>query len=125
MKTLEFDILSSDPSFLPINPNYKEILKLDKMLSKEAIPHALRRLDDGWQIIYAPSNPEKWVLDAIEASYSYGSEDDLIEIAGKLLTREELLKNSAVGYLTAEDVFGRIKEHWRTIYRDTDVNWTE
>lgn len=122
-KSFEFDIPSSDPTFLRVNPEYKEILKLEKMLSEREIPHELRRLDDGWQVIYAPINSEKWVLDAIETRYSYGSENDLIEIAGKLLTKEERLEDSAVGHLTAEAVFKRIREHWYTIYKDSDVNW--
>ena len=122
-KSFEFDIPSGDPTFLRVNPEYKEILKLEKMLSVREIPHELRRLDDGWQVIYAPIDPERWVLDAIETRYSYGSEDDLIEIAGKLLTKEERLKDSEVGHLTAEAVFKRIREHWRTIYKDSNVNW--
>ena len=124
-KSFEFDIPSADPTFLRVNPEYKEILELEKMLSERKIPHELRRLDDGWQVVYAPIDPERWVLDAIETCHSYGSEDDLIEIAGKLLTKEERLKDSKVGHLTAEAVFKRIREHWRTIYKDSNVNWIQ
>lgn len=125
METFEFDIPSRNPSLLPLNPEYKEILKLDKMLSERAIPHVLRRIDDGWQVIYAPLDPEKWVLDAIETRYSYGSEYDLIEIAGKLLTKEELWEDSVVGHLTAENVFERILAHWRSVFREKDIDWIQ
>ena len=95
-----------------LNPSYKEILKLNTMLENAKIPHIIRRLDDGWQVIYTPYHPDSWVSDAIETHYSYGVDDDLLELAGILLTKEELKQDSVVGGLTAKDVFERISKHW-------------
>lgn len=60
----------------------KEILKLNTMLDNAKIPHRTHRLDDGWQVIYTPYHPDFWVTDAIETYYSYGVDDDLLELAG-------------------------------------------
>lgn len=116
-----------------LNPSYNEILKLNTMLDNAKIPHIMRRLDDGWQVIYTPYHPDSWVADAIETYYSYGAEDDLLELAGRLLTGEELKRYSVVGGLTANDVFQRISKHWEerekhieetyAIIKEKDVNW--
>ena len=66
---------------------------------------------DGWQIIY-PKDGEERIMDAIENFGSYGSDKDLLEIMG-LLTPEEEQHDRVVGYLTAKNVFERIKEHYR------------
>lgn len=96
------------------NPRYKEILRLHNMLDKERIPHYLRRNFDGWQITYPcfPPPDEKIVVSVIEHFGSYGQSDDKLEIMG-LLTQDEQEYDSVVGWLTAEDVFGRIQKHWR------------
>jgi hypothetical protein len=52
-------------------------------------------------------------MDAIEHYASYGRSEDLLEIMG-LLTSEEEGYDSVKGYLTAEDVFQRIKKHYET-----------
>ena len=44
-----------------LNCSYKEILKLNIMLDNAKIPHTMRRLDDGWQVIYTPYHPDSWV----------------------------------------------------------------
>lgn len=116
-----------------LNPSYNEILKLNTMLDDAKIPHMTRRLDDGWQVIYTPYHPDSWVADAIETRYSYGAKDDLLELAGRLLTGEELKRGSVVGELTANDVFQRILKHWEehekhieetyAIIKEKDVNW--
>lgn len=113
-----------------LNPSYKEILKLNTMLDNAKIPHRMHRLYDGWQVIYTPHHPDFWVADAIETYYSYGVDDDLLELAGRLLTEEELKYDSVVGGLTAKDVFERISKHWEehkkeidTIFEEKDVNW--
>ena len=113
-----------------LNPSYNEILKLNTMLDNAKIPHMMRRLDDGWQVIYAPYHPDSWVADAIETRYSYGAEDDLLELAGRLLTGEELKRDCVVRGLTANDIFERISKHWEehkkeinTIFEEKDVNW--
>lgn len=51
------------------------------------------------------------VCSAIEHNYSYGGDQDLIEIMG-LLTKEEEQYDSVKGHLSADDVFTRIKKHW-------------
>lgn len=67
----------------------------------------------GWQIIVYRPDGER-LISAIEGfgSYGYGLEGeqgDSIEIMG-LLTPEESKDSSVVGWLTAEEVFRRIKE---------------
>ena len=96
-----------------LNERYTEILKLDKMLDEAEIPHTLNRSMDGWQVCY-PSVGEDCVADAIETFGSYGNEENLLEIMG-LLTPEELEHDSVLGYLTAENVFERMRAH----YEDT------
>ena len=44
---------------------YREILRLDRMLCNEGIPHVLQKHTDGWQIIY-PKDGEERIMDAIE-----------------------------------------------------------
>lgn len=93
------------------NPKYKEILKLNAMLTEANIPHMLRKFMDGWQVGY-PVTPDfpGYVMDAIEHKGSYGNGRDLLEIRG-LLTPEEEMVDSVLGELTAEEVFERIKKH--------------
>ena len=91
---------------------YKEIIKLDKMLTEANIPHTTYRLMDGWQVCYPVDRHEPdCVMDAIEHFGSYGHECDELEIMG-LLTPEEEEDDSVLGYLTAEDVFERIRKHY-------------
>lgn len=91
---------------------YTEILKLDELLNKSNIPHTLHKMFDGFQILY-PQCRERCncVMDAIEHRGSYGSEKNLLEIQG-LLTEEEQRNDSVLGFLTAEEVFKRIENHW-------------
>lgn len=96
---------------------YREILRLDRMLCNEGIPHVLQKHTDGWQIIY-PKDGEERIMDAIENFGSYGSDKDLLEIMG-LLTPEEEQHDRVVGYLTAQNVFERIMEHYRKNYDKT------
>lgn len=49
-------------------------------------------------------------MDAIEHYGSYGKDEDKLEIMG-LLTPDEEEHDSVLGYLTAEDVFERIRKH--------------
>lgn len=112
-----------------------EIHKLHEMLTEAGIEHTFREraeecakphyeklgIDMGYQVIvYYPDG--KRMISAIEGwgTYGYGGWDhgldgttekdgDLIEIMG-LLTPEEQEYDSVVGYLTAEEVFRRIKE---------------
>lgn len=76
---------------------FQEILKLGKMLLDAEIPHEMWRICDGWQILYPDSDNR--VLSAIE-------------IMG-LLTEQERRHDELVRSLTAENVFERIKEHYK------------
>ena len=93
-----------------VKPKYQEILKLHVMLLDKDIPHDIRRDCDGWHIHYPCIGLER-VLSAVEFKGTHGAEQDLIEIMG-LLTPGEFLMDSVKGYLTAEEVFNRIKEHY-------------
>ena len=90
--------------------NYQEILKLDRMLTDASIPHTLDRLFDGWQVCYPTREQPELVMDAIEHCGSYGNDEDKLEIMG-LLTPDEEEHDYVLGYLTAEDVFERIRKH--------------
>lgn len=59
------------------NQEYKSILQLDQLLTKERIPHQLSKILDGWRITY-PS--DKLIYgDVVEHLGSYGHDDDLME----------------------------------------------
>lgn len=82
-----------------------EIVKLSKMLDKEKIPHEDMQIFDGLQVNYP--NKENCICDAICHSFSYGHEQGLLEIMG--LTEDDDVE----GYLTAKEVFKRIKKHYK------------
>lgn len=88
---------------------YTDILVLKDMLEKGGIPFEFEPLFDGYHICYP--RKELYVCSVIEHAYSYGSSDDLLEING-LLTKKEAEYDDVVGYLTAINVFDRIKHHW-------------
>lgn len=91
-----------------LDESYTEILKLDKMLTEAGVPHTIDRLFDGWQVIYP--NKESQVADAIQHFGSYGNAENLLEIMGLVLPEET--DDCVLGYLTAEDVFKRMHEHY-------------
>ena len=93
-----------------VNSKDQEILKLHAMLLDKSIPHVIERDLDGWHISYPWVGKER-VLSAVEFKGTYGAEQDLIEIMG-LLTPGEFLMDSVKGYLSAENVFDRIKRHY-------------
>ena len=115
---------------------YKEIFKLKKMLEDANIPfdwienrgYGKERIEklkqispkmaEHYQICY-PSY-KKRVLSAIEGFSTYGEVNDLIEIMG-LLTPEEEKDDEVVGWLTAEDVFNRIKKHYEKERMNNDI----
>ena len=108
--TKSFEELFNSDGTYKTDERYKEIFRLNEMLTVKGIPHVFREMVDGWQIIY-PEDGKKRVMDAIENYGSYGNEQDLLEIMG-LLTPEEKKCGSVLGYLTAEEVFERIEKHW-------------
>lgn len=91
---------------------YNEILRLKDMLESAKIPFDFSELHGGYHIVYS-ANGDKRICSVIEHDSSYGREKDLLEILG-LMTKEELeeTQDTVLGYLTAEDVFQRIKKHW-------------
>lgn len=52
------------------------------------------------------------ICSVIETPFSYGHENDCIEISGLLTEEEYSYGDSVKGDLTTEDVFERIKAHW-------------
>lgn len=93
---------------------YNEIFKLKSMLEENHIPFEWIEHKDfrnGYQICY-PEKDGKCVCSVIEHSFSYGSQEDLLEIQG-LLTADEEKCDSVLGNLTADDVFQRILSHWK------------
>lgn len=101
----------NDNTALPLNPNYKEILKLHDMLEAEHIPHELSRFYDGYAVCYLVSG-DVCICDAVEHCCSYGSKEDLIEILG--LAKDDSDGVNTEGYLTADEVFQRIKIHYES-----------
>lgn len=92
---------------------YKEIFRLKEMLEKEGIPFIY--CDSRYknivhhQIVY-PSY-DNVLCSCIEGYGSYGNREDKLEIDG-LLTEREKEYSGVVGWLTAEEVFKRIKEDY-------------
>ena len=96
---------------------YNEILKLKNMLEKAEIPFEFSEIFSGYHVTY-PSNKFR-ICSVIEHGYSYGSEQDLLEIKG-LLTKNEKKYDYVLGYLSAEEVFNRIKKNWKKLRRYKD-----
>lgn len=109
MKTYE-EFFDANGQYIT-DKRYKEILRLDAMLTEMRIPHTCNNFLDGWQVIY-PEDGKNRVMDAIEHFGSYGQEQDKIEIMG-LLTPEEKEENSVLGHLSAEEVCARIERNWK------------
>lgn len=117
---------------------YKEILKLKKMLEKANIPFKFtddffntksihielrQQIQDSIKDQYPAYSIQiikngKVLCDAVEHTLSYGNEEGLLEIMGGL-TEEEQENDSVLGYLTAKEVFKRFKycyEHSTSVY---------
>lgn len=92
---------------------YTEIFKLKKMLEEAKIPFTFYEHCEHWlQILYKFYEKEKdFKCSVIQSDISYGGDENLLEIMG-LLTEEEKKQDSVLGFLTAEEVFKRIKEDW-------------
>ena len=98
---------------------YNEIFKLKELLEKGNIPFEFKNFHDGYQIIIKNKNNFR-IADAIENKYSYGVEEDLLEIMGGL-TEEEEEFDSVLGWLYSEEVFKRFKycyENNTKVYKD-------
>lgn len=86
---------------------YNEIFKLKELLEKGNIPFEFKNIYDGYQVIIRNKNNFK-IADAIEHNFSYGNEEDLLEIM-RGLTEEEEEFDSVLGGLSSEEVFKRFK----------------
>jgi hypothetical protein len=89
--------------------------KLIDLLDAANIPYETRVHFGGLALSYQPLGTDNRVCSVICHNGSYGHEDGLLEIMG-LLTEEELKHDSVRGWLTADDVFSRIKQHYSTLY---------
>lgn len=92
------------------NINFAEMDNLEQLLVEADIPYEKSRVFGGKQLQY-PCKGSDRVCSVILHRGSYGRSEGLLEIMG-LLTDEELECDDVVGYLTADDVFSRIKKHW-------------
>jgi len=86
--------------------DYHEMSRLYLLLCDADIPCEVRFCHDGLQLCY-PSI-KNCVCDAILHSGSYGHEKGLLEIMGLC----EVDDDDVEGYLSAADVFLRIKQHY-------------
>lgn len=86
-------------------PERTQVDELIAMLEKTDIPFDVT-VHCGRPQVWYP-NQDRPICDAICHWGSYGHETGLIEIMG--LTRND---DTVEGYLNAEEVFSRIKEHW-------------
>lgn len=92
------------------NIDFAEMDKLEQLLVEADIPYEKSRVFGGKQLQY-PCKGDGRVCSIILHKGSYGRSEGLLEIMG-LLTNEELECDDVVGYLTADNVFSRIKKHW-------------
>ena len=92
------------------NIDFAEMDKLEQLLVEAGIPYEKSRVFGGKQLQY-PCKGDTRVCSVILHKGSYGRSEGLLEIMG-LLTDKELECDTVAGYLTADDVFGRIKKHW-------------
>ena len=103
----------------------KEIFRLKRMLEKAEIPfefiegfgydkslkEELPDLMEHYQICYPSRRNMK--ISVIEGFGTFGREQDRLEIMGGLTPYEQFHhNNSPIGFLTAENVFKRIKKDW-------------
>ena len=94
-----------------VNFNYmKPIYNLANRLNEANIPFVINCFNGGFQIAY-PDNGANRECSVILHNGSYGHSNNSFEIMG-LLTDEESVYDSVVGYLTEDDVFNRIYNHY-------------
>lgn len=110
MGMMACDMGVCDGETLDPNIDFAEMDKLEQLLVEADIPYEKSRAFGGKQLQY-PSSGEARVCSVILHKGSYGRSEGLLEIMG-LLTDEELECDTVAGYLTADNVFGRIKKHW-------------
>lgn len=89
-----------------------ESAKLVILLTAAGIPHEVRTLYDGVQVLY-PSLSRS-VGDVVCHSWSYGRERGLLEVMGVGCEDED---DNVEGWLTAETIFDRWQKHW-SLYKN-------
>ena len=96
-----------------IRRKYNEIFRLKKMLEEDAIPFCFMMMLGGFHLIYPAEGAV--ICSVIEHDGSYGRDQDLLEIQG-LMTQGEMEDSgdTVLGYLSAENVFNRIKRQYRS-----------
>lgn len=96
--------------------NHFEIMKLALKLKEANVPFEFFVFDKsykhGFQILYP--NAKNRICSVIENEFSYGHENDLLEIMGLVSVEEEKrMGDEVLGCLTADDVYQRIKKHYQ------------
>lgn len=95
---------------IELKEKYKQIFILKRALKKANIPFEFFEKEAfGYHLCYP--NRENCVCSVIENICSYGNDWDLLEIMG-LLTDEEQEFDAVAGYLSACDVFNKIRADW-------------
>ena len=93
----------------------KEIVKLCELLDEAKVPYVKVPIYDGWQIRIGQKNEYGYIencdMDAVCHGFSYGHDQELLEIMGGL-TEEENELDGVLGYLTAETVAKRFIWCW-------------
>lgn len=95
---------------------YTCINRLAQLLDEAKVPYTRNPIWGGEQIRIGT------LCDAVCHNFSYGNEDDLLEIMGGL-TEEEAESDSVLGCLTPEEVAKRFEYCYRNnteIYREED-----
>ena len=118
------------------NPKFSEIFKLDNMLTEAGIPYDFT--DESFDIlvtkryhyhIYYPSKAI-WqsedrdfysTCSVVEGDFTYGGDENLLEIMGLLTLEEREDHDDVIGFLTAEDVFERIQKTWKKQEKKNDT----
>ena len=96
-----------------------EIYRLATMLKQNNIPFDIESVFGGIHIAYPEfsTQDKACICSVILHKGSYGHEVGLLEIMG-LLTKQERRFDQVVGFLTAQQVFTRIKNHWNSTKKD-------
>lgn len=95
---------------------YKCIEELAKLLDEAKVPYTRNPIWDGEQIRIGA------LCDAVCHNFSYGNEDDLLEIMGAV-TEEEGEYSGVLGFLTPEEVAKRFEYCYRnntSVYREEE-----
>lgn len=104
---------------------YNEIFKLKEMLDKENIPYEFLDWSSNFGsvntkhyqiVVNNPNKENERLISVIQGTYTYGGEEDLLEIMG-CLTEEEHEFDDVLGHLTALEVFSRIKTNYDKLKR--------